>query len=172
MQIDLGNGYSLRSFLYGDAPSLARSGNNYNIARNLRDSFPHPYSIEHARAWIQHVKEHESKTRFVIAYENEAIGEIGFVVQLDVHRYTAEIGYWLSENHWGKGIMGKAISWVSEYAFNDLGMVRLFADVVEHNTGSCKVLEKCGFQLEGVFRNHIYKDDEFFNQYVYALIRS
>ena len=171
MYVDLGNGYSLRHFYYGDALSLAKHGNNYNVARNLRDSFPHPYTIEHARAWIQHVKEHESKTRFIIAYEDEAIGEIGFVAQLDVHRFTAEIGYWMSEDHWGKGVMGNAIAWVCQYARDKMGMVRIFADVVEHNAGSCKVLEKNGFVREAIFRKHIFKEGEFFDQYVFALVR-
>ncbi|MGI9276767.1 MAG: GNAT family N-acetyltransferase [Endozoicomonas sp.] len=172
MRFDLGDGYSLRSFLYGDATSLARHGNNHKIARNLRDSFPHPYTVEHARAWIQHIKEHEPDTRFVIANaRNEAIGEIGFVIQLDVHRYTAEIGYWLSEDHWGSGVMSKALAEVSQYAFREKGLVRLFADVQEKNEGSSRVLEKCGYQLEGVFRKHIYKEDQHSDQYVYALVR-
>lgn len=171
MRIDLGNDYNLRRFLYGDAIALAKHGNNYKIARNLRDSFPHPYTVEHARAWIQHVKEHESDTRFIISHEEEAIGEIGFVRQLDVHRFAAEIGYWMSEDHWGKGVGSRALSEVSRYAFEKHGLVRLFADVAEHNVGSCRILEKCGFQLEAVFRNHIYKEDQFYNQYVYGLIK-
>lgn len=171
MRIDLGNGYCIRNFLYGDAPALARHGNNEKIARNLRDSFPYPYTIEHARAWIQHVKEHEVDTRFVIDHEGEAIGEIGFVVQLDVHRYAAEIGYWLSEQHWGRGVMTKVVATVSEYALNEMGLVRLFADVVEHNKGSARVLENCGYKLEGVFRKHIYKNDEYFDQHVFGLVK-
>ncbi|OED46735.1 hypothetical protein ACH42_03510 [Endozoicomonas sp. (ex Bugula neritina AB1)] len=171
MRIDLGNGYSLRQFYYGDAPSLAKHGNNYKIARNLRDSFPHPYTIEHARAWIQHVKEHEAKTRFMIACDDEAIGEIGFVTQVDVHRFTAEIGYWMSEDHWGNGVMGKAIAWVTRYAFDEMGVVRIFADVMENNIGSHKVLEKNGFIQEAVFRKHIFKENEFFDQYVFALVK-
>lgn len=170
MRFDLGDGYSVRGFLYGDASSLSRHGNNSKIARNLRDSFPNPYSIEHARAWIQHVKEHEADTRFVIASGQEAVGEIGFVVQLDVHRFSAEIGYWLSEEHWGKGIMSKAVSCVSDYAFSKKNVVRLFADVVEYNEGSCKVLEKCGYQREGVLRKHIYKAERFYDQFLYARV--
>lgn len=171
MRIDLGNGYCLRKFLYGDALSLAKHGNNYKIARNLRDSFPHPYTIEHARAWVQYVKEHESKTRFAIDCDGEAVGEIGFVVQMDVHRYGAEIGFWISEDHWGKGVMGEALAQVCQYAFDKMGLSRIFADVAEHNKGSCRVLEKCGFQLEGVFRKHIYKEDQFYDQFVYGRIR-
>lgn len=171
MHFDIGNGYSVRSFLYGDASALSRHGNNLNIARNLRDSFPHPYTIEHARAWIQHVKENESANRFVIACGPEAIGEIGFVAQLDVHRHSAEIGYWISEQHWGKGVMSKALGCVSDYAFERQNIVRLFADVVEYNQGSSRVLDKCGYQLEGVLRKHIFKGEEFFDQLLFSKIR-
>ncbi|UYM14769.1 GNAT family N-acetyltransferase [Endozoicomonas euniceicola] len=170
MRFDLGDGYSVRGFLYGDAGAISRHGNNVNIARNLRDSFPSPYTIEHARAWIQHVKEHESDTRFVIASGQEAIGEIGFVAQLDVHRHSAEIGYWISEEHWGRGVMSKALAFVSDYAFKKKNIVRLFADVVEYNEGSCKALEKCGYQREGILRKHIYKGERFYDQFLYALV--
>ncbi len=172
MRFDLGNGYCIRSFLYGDAASLARHGNNWEIAKNLRDSFPTPYTIEHARVWIQHIKEHEADSRFVIDFEGEAIGEIGFVKQLDVHRYVAEIGYWISQAHWGKGIMTKALSRVCQYAMDDQGVVRLYADVVDHNLGSARLLEKVGFQKEAVFRKHIYKGEEYFDQFVFGLLRS
>lgn len=171
MHIDLGNGYCLRRFLYGDAISLAKHGNNIKIAKNLRDTFPHPYTIEHARAWVQHVKEHETKTRFAIDFGGEAIGEIGFVVQLDVHRFGAEIGFWVSEDHWGKGIMTAALSYVCQYAFDEMGLVRIFADVQARNDGSRRVLEKCGFELEGVMKKHVYKDEQFIDQLVFALVR-
>ncbi|MDD7804131.1 MAG: GNAT family protein [Endozoicomonas sp. (ex Botrylloides leachii)] len=171
MRFELGDNYCLRSFLYGDAILLVKHGNNENIAKYLRDSFPHPYTIEHARAWVKYVKEHEADTRFAVTYRDEAIGEIGFVRQPDIHRFSAEIGYWLSEEHWGKGIMSKAVSAISQYAFEQHGMVRLFADVVEYNKGSRKLLAKCGYQLEGVLPKHIYKSGQFYNQYIYGLVR-
>lgn len=171
MRFELGGNYCLRNFLYGDAISLARHGNNKQIAEYLRDSFPHPYTIEHARTWVQYVKEHEAETRFAITYRDEAIGEIGFVSQLDVHRFSAEIGYWLSQEHWGKGVMSKAVKEVSHYAFEQCGVIRLFADVVEHNKGSCILLEKCGYKVEGVLNKNIYKAGKFYNQYVYGLLR-
>ncbi len=171
MRFELGNGYCLRSFLYGDAIAIARHADNKNIEKNLRDSFPHPYTLEHARVWIQYVKEHEPKTRFVIAFHDEAVGEIGFVYQTDVYRFTAEIGYWLSEDHWGKGVMSKALKFVTEYAFENFDLVRIYADVVEYNKGSCAVLEKCGFKLEGILHKHCYKDGRFFDQYLYALVQ-
>ncbi|MDP0562707.1 MAG: GNAT family N-acetyltransferase [Candidatus Endonucleobacter sp. (ex Gigantidas childressi)] len=171
MRFELGDDYCIRSFLYGDAISLAKHADNKEISKNLRDSFPSPYTLEHARLWIRYVKEHESTTRFVISHKDEAIGEIGFLAQADVHRFSAEIGYWLSEDHWGKGIMSKTIALVSNYAFEKHKIVRIYADVVEYNKGSCKVLEKCGFKLEAVFQKHVFKYEKFYNQYLYALVR-
>lgn len=116
-------------------------------------------------------KEHETKTRFAIDFCGEAIGEIGFVVQLDVHRFGAEIGFWLSEEHWGKGVMTAALSYVSQYAFDEMELVRIYADVQARNEGSRRVLEKCGFELEGVMKKHVYKDGQFIDQLVLALVR-
>ena len=171
MHIDIGNSYCLRRFLYGDALSLAKHGNNPNIAMNLRDSFPNPYTIEHARAWIKHVKDHESKTRFTIDFGGECIGEIGFVKQQDVHRFTAEIGFWLSQEHWGKGVMSKALASVCQYAFEHHNVVRIYADVQATNDGSRRVLEKSGFELEGVLKKHVFKNEQFIDQMVFALVR-
>ena len=171
MRFELGDNYCLRSFLYGDVIHLAKHGNNPEIAKNLRDSFPFPYTIEHAKAWVQYVKEHEMDSRFAITYRDEAIGEIGFVSQPDVHRFSAEIGYWLSQEHWGKGLMTKAVKKTSQYALEQCGIVRLYADVVEQNKASRKLLSNCGYQLEGVFPKHIYKNGQFYDQYVYGLVR-
>ena len=91
MRIDFGNGYTLRHFYYGDAPYLSEHGNNPNVASTMRDSFPSPYTLEHARAWVQYVKSELSDSRFALAFEDKAIGEIGFVAQVDVHRFSAEL---------------------------------------------------------------------------------
>ena len=171
MRFELGNDYCLRKFLYGDAVSLASHADNKEIAINLRDSFPNPYTLEHARAWINHVKNYENKTRFVITYCDEAIGEIGFLAQLDVHRFSAEIGYWLSQKHWGQGVMSKAVHLISQYAFEQYDFVRLFADVVEYNEGSIKLLNRCEYVLEGVFKKNIFKYDKFYDHLIYALYR-
>ena len=168
MDIQLTDDVSLRSLLYGDASGLAKHGDNPNIAVNQRESFPVPYTIEHARHWIQHAKEHETESRFAIATQKEAIGEIGFLMQGDVHRNSAEISFWISEEYWGQGIVTKAVNSVAEYAFKKRGIKRLFADVIEYNIGSQKVLVKCGFQLEGVLRKNICKNGKYYDQYVYA----
>ena len=170
MEQPLGDGFIIRNFLYGDASGLARNGDNPNIAINQRECFPSPYTIELARNWIQFVKDNESATRFVIANDKEAIGEIGVVIQPDVHRYSAEIGFWIGEPYWGNGLMTKAVQWMVDYCFSELSLKRIFADVMEYNIASQKVLQKCGFELEGVFRKNIFKNDAFYDQFVYAVV--
>ena len=168
MEQPLGDGFLIRNFLYGDASGLSRNGDNPNIAINQRECFPSPYTIELARNWIQYVRDNEAENRFVIANSKEAIGEIGIVIQPDVHRYSAEIGFWIGEAYWGNGLMTKAVNWMVDYCFQEKGLKRIFADVMEYNVPSQKVLQKCGFQLEGVFRKNIFKNDEFYDQFVYA----
>ena len=170
MHIDFGEGYTLRQFYYGDAPHLAKHGNNPNIAQRMRNSFPSPYTIEHARAWLQHVKNNEANSRCAMAFNDRAIGEIGFVIQNDVHRFSAELGYWLSEEHWGKGIASKAVAWISQYAHKEAGIVRMFADVADYNKRSCRVLERNGFVREAVFRRNIFKGGQFHDQEVYGRV--
>ena len=170
MEQPIGDGFVIRNFLYGDASGLSRNGDNPNIAINQRECFPSPYTIDLARNWIQFVRDNESTTRFVIANDKEAIGEIGVVIQPDVHLYTAEIGFWIGEPYWGNGLMTQAVSWMVEYCFSELGLKRIFADVMEYNIASQKVLQKCGFELEGIFRKNIYKNDDFYDQFVYAIV--
>ena len=170
MEQVIGDGVSIRNFLYGDAGGLAKYGDNPNIAMNQRECFPNPYTVEHARKWIAHVREHQATTRFVIATKKEAIGEIGVSIQPDVHRYSAEIGFWIGESYWGRGLMTKAISWMTEYCFTTLKIKRLFADVIEYNVASQRVLDKCGFTHESTARQHICKQDTFYDQLVYVLI--
>ena len=94
------------------------------------------------------------------------------MLQDDVHRHSAELGYWLSEDHWGKGIMSQIIEKMCEYAFKEFNIIRLFAEVVDYNVGSCRVLEKCGFKLEGRMSKHIYKEEEFYDQLIYGLVKN
>jgi len=158
----------LRNVLYGDAAGLTKNGDNVTIAINQRDCFPSPYTIEYARMWIHHVREQEVVTRFALATKKEAIGEIGYQLQVDVHRNSAEISFWIGEEYWGHGIVTKAINYLCNYAFKEQGVKRLFADVLEYNIASQKALIKCGFRLEAVLEKNIYKHGMYYDQYVYA----
>ena len=168
MEHSIGHNIILREFLYGDAPGLVKNGNNAKIARNQRDSYPNPYTMEYARHWIQYIKQHHADTRFVIATPDEAIGEIGFIIQPDVHCHSGEIAYWVGEEYWGQGIATTALNYVINYAFQEKGLKRLYADIMEYNHASQRVLQKCGFQLDGVMRKHIFKHGKFYDQLVFS----
>ena len=112
-----GNGYLLRPFRQTDAESLARHANNAAIARQLRDEFPHPYTLKDARMFIEHTSQKMHDILFAVVIDGEACGGIGITGMKDVYRFNAEIGYWLSEVHWGKGIMTDAVGRMVERAF-------------------------------------------------------
>jgi [ribosomal protein S5]-alanine N-acetyltransferase len=160
--------YTIRDWRKGDAASIAEYANNKKVWINLRDAFPHPYTLEDAEAFLSKVMRMEPRTYFAIASNREAIGSIGLMPGNDVHRFTAELGYWLAEPFWGNGIMTKAVRALSEYAFDELGLHRIFAKPYTTNAASARVLEKSGFTLEGIIRAAVFKDGRILDQYSYA----
>ena len=104
MELDLGS-FIIREWRRGDEPSLARNANNRKVWINLRDAFPHPYTMEDARRWVEKAGSEYPSTSFAIVVDKEAVGGIGIVLQPDVFRRSAEIGYWLGEEYWGRGIV-------------------------------------------------------------------
>jgi len=160
--------YTIREWREDDAASIAQYANNKKIWINLRDAFPHPYTLVDAEAFLCKVMRMNPRTYFAIAFDHEAIGSIGLMPGDDVNRFTAELGYWLAEPFWGKGIMTKAIRALSEYAFEELGLHRIFAEPYTTNAASARVLEKSGFTLEGVIRAAVFKDGRILDQYLYA----
>ncbi len=170
MEIPAG-GWVLRPWREGDEPTLAKYANNRNVWINLKDVFPHPYTMEDAVAWVQSQKDRDLPTNLAIADADEAIGAIGLRLQGDVYRRTAEVGYWLGEPFWGQGIATHALQAFTEYAFATFDLVRLQAFVKEWNPASARVLEKCGFALEGRLRKNVTKDGKTVDQLLYALVR-
>lgn len=147
-----GNRCVVRAWTTKDAEALTRHANNINVARQLRDRFPHPYTIDAARAFIDYASSAEPRTNLAIQVDHEAVGGIGFVPGMDVERYSAEVGYWLSERYWGRGITTEALMLVTEYAFARLNLLRLFALPFADNVASMRVLEKAGYSREGTLR--------------------
>ena len=170
MQIRFGQ-WQIRSFQPGDAPALAKYGNNRAIWRNIWDQHPYPYTIADAEEWIQHAMQQEPEKIFAIASADEAIGCIGLLPQDDVARISAEVGYWLGEPFWNRGIATGALQALTEYAFTELGLIRLFATVMEWNPASARVLEKAGYQYEGRLRKSAIKDGQVIDQFLYAMVR-
>lgn len=163
--------YMIRDWKEEDALSISEYANNRKIWLNLRDGFPHPYTIEDAHRFIKSaVSEHSGKF-FAIADSNEAIGSIGISIGTDVHRLTAELGYWLGEPFWGKGIISGAVQTITKYAFDRFNLERIYAEPYKSNHASSRVLEKNGFRLEGELKANVYKDGKVIDQLLYALTK-
>ncbi len=170
MKIDLGE-TSIRSFQYSDKPALVKYANNIKIAKKLKDGFPNPYTEGDAEEWLGIACNQNPELNFAIADENELIGAIGLQLQDDINRFSAEVGYWLAEPFWGKGVAAKALIAMTDYAFKHFEFNRLFAGVFEGNDASAKVLQKAGYKLEGTLRKAVYKKGEFLDQYIFAILR-
>ncbi len=162
--------FSIRPVHKDDAESIAKHANNYNIWKHLRDYFPHPYTLQHAEAFIAETMQQDPPWNFVIATKNEAIGCIGLNPQQDVHRYTAEIGFWLAERFWGRGIMTEAVAAFSDLALKSWGLKRIFAGVFANNVASIRVMEKAGFEREGVMRASVFKERLLLDQVLFAKV--
>ena len=161
---------AVRSWRTSDAESLLRHANNRNIWLNLRDAFPHPYTKHDARAYIRSMRERTPETTFAIAVDDEAVGSIGFVLRTDVERVSAEIGYWLAEPFWGRGITTEALAALTKYAIDTHALTRIYALPFAWNLASCRVLEKAGYTLEARLRRSAIKDGQITDQMQYAYI--
>lgn len=163
--------FTLRSWQLSDAESLAKHANNFKIARFLTNMFPNPYNRQDAINFINAVKEDDPVKIFAIEVNGEAVGSIGLTPQHDIHCKNAELGYWLSEDYWGKGIMPAAIRAMVEYGFCTFDIERIFARPFGTNPQSRRVLEKAGFQLEATFPKALFKNGEYIDELYYGIRR-
>lgn len=170
MHIDLGE-WQIRDYREDDAETLAEIANNPRIARNMRDTFPHPYTLADANGWIAHVMQEAPEQNFAIASAAQVVGGIGLTLQNDVRRRSCEIGYWLGEEFWGRGIATAALASLTEYAFAEFDLARIYAHVYEWNPASCRVLEKVGYIQEARLRQAVFKDGQTIDEFLYAIIR-
>ena len=158
----------IRELVMEDAPYIEKYGNSTHISQYQRNSFPSPYTEVQAVNWLKYVKKHFNDTHFAIATTKETIGVIGFVIQPDVYCHSAEISFWLGRPFWGHGIVTWAIEYVVQFAFKEKKVKRIFANIMEENVPSHKVLKKSGFQLDGIMRQNIFKNDTFHNECIYS----
>jgi RimJ/RimL family protein N-acetyltransferase len=161
--------YLLRPWHTDDAHSLVKHANNRKVAKNLRDGFPYPYTMQDAIKWLEMVGGNRDDMILAIEVKGEAAGGIGLHGLKDVYRYNAEIGYWLSESYWGKGIMSDAIGQMVKQAFSNGTWLRVFATVYEHNKRSMKVLEKNGFIMEAIHKKTVMKEGKLLDEHLFAL---
>jgi RimJ/RimL family protein N-acetyltransferase len=161
----------VRSWEWRDLHSIMRHANNRNVWINLRDQFPYPYSLGDARNWLENVVQRKPETNFAIAVNSEAVGGIGFTMQSDVGYRSAEIGYWLGQEFWGRGIATEALIAVTAHAFSNHDLCRIYAYVFEWNHPSARVLEKAGYLFEGRLKRSVTKDGRTIDQLLYAATR-
>ncbi|HEY9071767.1 MAG TPA: GNAT family protein [Candidatus Ozemobacteraceae bacterium] len=158
----------IRSYRPDDAKSLAHHANNRKIWLNLRDRFPHPYTVEDAIEFIEKATHSTPETMFAICVDGEAAGGIGFTLHTHEQRLTAELGYWLGERFWGRGIMTEAVAALTAYALKRHGLIRFYAMPYATNAGSVRVLEKAGYIFEGRLQKNVIKDSRILDQLMYA----
>jgi RimJ/RimL family protein N-acetyltransferase len=164
----------LRPWKHGEEAALVRHLNSRSVWRNLTDRVPHPYTLSDAETWIQHVKmPGRDAVHLAIAIGDDPIGTVGFErlsPKLEC-RFTAEIGYWLGEGFWGRGIATEALRLATELAFSEHDFARLQAIVFEWNPASCRVLEKNGYGREASLRRSVFKDQQLIDSWIYARLR-
>ena len=170
MELELPGG-RVRSWRVGDESALARHADNRKIWLNVRDRFPHPYTLADAEAWVAQAALAAPETQFAIEVNGEAAGGIGLFLQQDVERYSAEIGYWLGEPYWGRGVATAAVRRFTDFAFATFELCRIYANVFAWNPASCRVLEKAGYRLEGRLHCAAAKDGRMVDGLLYASVR-
>jgi len=158
----------LRKWNEADLDSLVKYANNSNVAKWLTNAFPHPYTREDGKAYLSMIANDNPTKVFAIEVNNEAVGSIGIFPQSDIHEKSAEMGYWLAEGYWGKGIMPKAIDEITKYGFRTFDIVRIFARPFSTNLNSQRVLEKSGFILEAKLKSALFKNGEFLDEMIYT----
>ena len=163
----------IRKWKLTDAKDIAVALSNKKIQDNLRDGLPYPYSEQDGIDFISSMlSANEDETfAFAITLDDKVIGSIGVFRQQNIHRQTAEMGYYIAEEYWGKGIMTDAVKQTCEYVFKHSDILRIYAEPFAYNVGSCRVLEKAGFQYEGTLRNNAVKNGKVIDMKMYSLLR-
>ena len=164
---------SIRLWSMEDSKDLAKAMNNKKVHDNLRDGLPLPYTVSDAESFISMMLSANQNTTFAraITVDDIAVGSIGVFRKDNVHRLTAEMGYYVAEEYWGKGIMTEAVKQMCRYIFSSTDIVRIFAAPYAINVASCRVLEKAGFVYEGTLRNNAIKNGCLVDMMMYAILK-
>jgi ribosomal-protein-alanine N-acetyltransferase len=171
MHLDLGV-CVIRPWREGDAASLASHANSRPVWQDLRDDFPHPYTENHAARFLARAVTADPPTHFAIVIGGEAVGGIGYHLTGDARRVDAELGYWLGDSYWGRGIATAAVRAMTAFAFGaHTTLHRIYAVLFAWNAASARVLEKAGFTLESSLRHGAMKQGRAAHQVLYAIVR-
>ena len=163
----------IRKWELSDAKDLAAALSNKKVQDNLRDGLPYPYTEQDGKEFISAMlSADENETfAFAIIVDDMVIGSIGIFRQDNIHRQTAELGYYIAEEYWGKGIMTEAVKQICEYVFAKSDIIRIYAEPFANNIASCRVLEKAGFQYEGTLRSNAVKNGKVIDMEMYSLLK-
>lgn len=170
MKVEFSGG-AIRAWAYEDVPELVRLADNRAVWLNLRDAFPNPYTRKDARAWVKGVTRQLPMLHFAITAQGALAGGIGLILHSDIHTGSAEVGYWLGEPFWGRGIMTAALSAFTDHAFEALKLRRIYALALEWNLASARVLEKSGYAREARMRKSAIKDGRVADEFLYAKVK-
>ena len=164
----------IRKWELSDAKDLAVALSNKKVQDNLRDGLPYPYTEQDGKEFISAMlSADENETfAFAITVDNMVIGSIGIFRQGNIHRQIAELGYYIAEEYWGKGIMTEAVKQICEYVFANSDIIRIYAEPFAYNIASCRVLEKAGFQYEGTLRSNAVKNGRVIDMEMYSLLKA
>ena len=164
----------LRKWDPADAKDLSAVLSNAKIHDNLRDGLPYPYTEQDGLDFISAMLSADANETFAFAIttEGKVIGSIGVFRQGNIHRRTAELGYYIAEAYWGKGMMTKAVRQICRYVFDNSDILRIYAEPFAFNAASCRVLEKAGFQYEGTLRSNAVKNGNVIDMKMYSLLKS
>lgn len=163
----------IRKWELSDAADLAAALSNKKVQDNLRDGLPYPYTEQDGADYISVMLSADEKETFAFAItvNGRVVGSIGVFRQGNIHRRTAELGYYIAEEYWGKGIMTEAVRQTCEFVFDTSDMIRIYAEPFEYNKASCRVLEKAGFQYEGTLRSNAVKNGKIVDMKMYSLLK-
>jgi RimJ/RimL family protein N-acetyltransferase len=163
----------IRKWELSDAKDLATALSNKKVQDNLRDGLPYPYTEQDGKEFISAMlSADENETfAFAIMVDDKVVGSIGIFRQGNIHSQTAELGYYIAEEYWGKGIMTEVVKQICEYVFGDSDIIRIYAEPFAYNIASCRVLEKVGFQYEGTLRSNAVKNGKVIDMKMYSLIK-
>jgi RimJ/RimL family protein N-acetyltransferase len=161
---------TLRDFNEGDAEQLVCILNDPEMIKYLSSRIPTPYTLKDAQWWIST----GSNTSMVkaIDFNGFLVGCIGAEQGEFEYKRSAEIGYWIAKDFWRRGIATHAINEITSLVFNTTDIIRLFACVLSTNKASMHVLVKCGFELESVHKKAMYKNDEFYDNHLFSVLKT
>jgi ribosomal-protein-alanine N-acetyltransferase len=163
----------LRPWEWGDAVDVMAAANHREIARNLTDVFPHPYTLQDAEDWLALcLGQKDPPVNLAVVIDGRVVGGIGGHRLEGTYGHIMNVGYWLAPDRWGRGIATDALGAYVGYLFDTFDVDRLQSSVFGWNPASARVLEKCGFRLEGRRRDAICKFGEVTDELLYGLLRS